>query len=336
MRDSKRRPSKSVVGARRRVVVALATRPALGVPGVHSHVRRLHRPCADNGVAPLTSTRRPTPSCTSATAGNLRSRRSATNTGGNLASSTGPPTAPVTAEAEQSCETWSSGSGAIDQQGVALRIAPTADGQGTRAITVNKNIWFSGLGLSRVHVWDSTRSPSRSRRSPASTVVGRRRDLLPWRRTPGTCAPGSPAASSSSSCGSATNPQPDWSDASAVRQVTLPAGWNYPGTRPAGTSVTSRPADRHLHRHEDVVAEGHRSTRPRRAPRAPRAPRATTTRHDDQHTPPRSPDRRPWRRRADTIRRAGPGGAAGLRRAVAAGNGPHGDVLRTGRMGRTS
>ena len=161
--------------------------------------------------------------------GNLTVSAPATNTGGNTRQLYYPSDGP-TAEAEQSCQTWSSGSGAIDQQGVALRIAPTADGQGTRAITVNKNIWYVAVWDFWVNLWDSTQQPfpfTQVASFDMSSVVGADLYTLvpyPWH----VCARVS-GNILQFIVWTGTNPQPDWGDAGAVRQVTLPPGWDYPG-----------------------------------------------------------------------------------------------------------
>lgn len=161
-------------------------------------------------------------------AGNMSVSADPSNTGGNLRELYWPSDAPITA-AEQSCETWTGASGAIDQQGIALRIAPTADGLGTRAVTVTKNIWFYGYWLFNVHIWDSSSASQYTLLASLdySSIIGS--DLYhitpyPWH----VCARVS-GSIFQVMLWVGDNPQPSWSDGSAVQQVTLPDGWDYPG-----------------------------------------------------------------------------------------------------------
>ena len=153
----------------------------------------------------------------------------ATNSdGGQLRQVYYPSDGPVT-DAEQSCSTWSAQTGIYDQQGIALRIAPTADGLGTRAITVTKNIWEVGFWRFNVHVWDSTAASPFTLLATVDmgSVVGS--DVFhlvpyPWH----VCARVS-GLTFQFIVWTGSNPQPSWDDAGAVQQVTLPSGWDYPG-----------------------------------------------------------------------------------------------------------
>jgi hypothetical protein len=160
--------------------------------------------------------------------GNLTISADPTNTGGNTRQLYWPSDGPAV-EAEQSCETWTGSTGALDQQGIALRIAPTADGQGIRTITVTKNIWFVGYWLFNVHVWDSTASTPWTLLQTfdmSSVVGGDPYNMVPY--------PWHVCARVSGNIfqfilWTGANPQPSWDDAGAVRQLTLPDGWDYPG-----------------------------------------------------------------------------------------------------------
>jgi hypothetical protein len=132
---------------------------------------------------------------------------------------------------ERSCQSWADSTQSVDQQGIALRIAPTADGLGTRAITVTKNVVYGYIWVLNVHVWDTTISATSPERELAhfsldavlgssyanvtpppwhvcAEVVGNILQFMVW---------------------TGSNPQPSWDDATAVHSVTLPDSWVYPG-----------------------------------------------------------------------------------------------------------
>jgi hypothetical protein len=128
---------------------------------------------------------------------------------------------------QTSCATWTSQSGAHDQQGAALRIrvGPT----GTRAITITKGVWVWHYAFN-VHLWDTAARPGEldgiaqivlspglgQPMMPApdlpwrmcARAVGLRIDLLVW-----------PLA----------KPEPTWGDPTYGGSVALPAGWDEPG-----------------------------------------------------------------------------------------------------------
>jgi hypothetical protein len=159
--------------------------------------------------------------------GDLAISAAATNTSEETRQAYFPENGPLVA-AEQSCETWTSATSGGNQQGIALRVAPTVDGLGTRAITVTKNVIYGVWWTFNVHVWDSTSSHP-------FTLIGQfnessilRSNIIqnsdPWHvcaRVDGSLF--------QFIVWSGTNQQPSWDDASAVQQVTLPAGWDYPG-----------------------------------------------------------------------------------------------------------
>jgi hypothetical protein len=152
----------------------------------------------------------------------------ATNTGGQLRQVFYPADGPVRAD-EQSCATWTAQTGTFDQQGIALRIARTADGHGTRAVTVTKNIWELGFWRFNVHVWNSTAAHPFKLLATVnlSSVVGP--DVfhlvsMPWH----VCARVS-GLTFRFVVWTGSNAQPGWDDTRAVHRVRLPAGWSYPG-----------------------------------------------------------------------------------------------------------
>jgi len=157
----------------------------------------------------------------------------ATNTGGNLRLALWPTDAPSSTD-EMSCTTLTSQVGnAADQEGLVLRLAPTADGLGTRAITVTKNIEYGLWMRFNVHVWDTTQA------SPYTFLTWF--DLSPvvatvpfWGTVIQVPYPWHLCARVSGSLlqfmvWTGTNPQPLWTDGSRVYQATLPPGWVYPG-----------------------------------------------------------------------------------------------------------
>ncbi len=160
--------------------------------------------------------------------GDLTASAASTNTSGNTRQLYWAADAPSVA-AEQSCETWTGSTGSIDQQGIALRIAPAANGLGTRAITVTKNIWELGYWMFNVHVWDTTSATPITllQTFDMSSIVGPDLDHLvpyPWH----VCAHVD-SNLFQFMVWTGSNPQPSWDDPLAVRQVALPTGWDYPG-----------------------------------------------------------------------------------------------------------
>ena len=133
-----------------------------------------------------------------------------------------------------SCTTLTSQDGnAADQEGLVLRLAPTADGLGTRAITVTKNIEYGLWMRFNVHVWDTTQASPYTFLTwfDLSAVVA----TVPfWGTVVQVPYPWHLCARVSGSLlefmvWTGTNPQPLWADGSRVYQVTLPPGWVYPG-----------------------------------------------------------------------------------------------------------
>lgn len=126
----------------------------------------------------------------------------------------------------------------ISQPGVALRVAPTVDSKGYRAITVQQNVWGGGLWLFWVDTWDTTPNPDPNH-SPftgvalfdLSATVGKITGTdttmapPPWH----ICARVD-GSTFSFMVWTGTNPQPSWGDPTQVHTVTLPAGWDYWGT----------------------------------------------------------------------------------------------------------
>ena len=168
----------------------------------------------------------------------------ATNSAGNLREAIWPSDAPAVTN-EMSCATWSTQVGSLfDQEGVMLRVAPTDDGLGTRAISVTKNVIYGFVWVFNVHVWDT-------RHVNGYTLIGQF-DLSKTLITGTTIIP-FPWHICARVSGSTfqfmvwvgDNPQPSWTDASNVEQLTLPDGWVYPGE--AGWYIG------HLHPGDDVT-----------------------------------------------------------------------------------
>jgi hypothetical protein len=153
----------------------------------------------------------------------------ATNTDGNLREAIWPSDAPA-ATNEMSCATWSTQAGGqYDQEGVMLRVAPTADGLGTRAISVTKNVYLGITTIFNVHLWDTRQVNGYDLIGQfllANTLTSTTGTLLPfpWH----VCARVS-GNTFQFMVWVGSNPQPSWTDASQVEQVTLPDGWAYPG-----------------------------------------------------------------------------------------------------------
>lgn len=63
---------------------------------------------------------------------------------------------------QQTCLTWDdlafTQEGQLLQPGLAMRIAPW--GSGVRAVTVTENIWYAGVWLFNVHIWDTAADPA--------------------------------------------------------------------------------------------------------------------------------------------------------------------------------
>ncbi len=162
--------------------------------------------------------------------GTLTVSAPATNQGGNRREVYWPLDAPPKTN-ERSCQTWDDSTQSLDQQGIALRIAPTADGLGTRAITVTKNVVYGFIWVLNVHVWDTTISATSPEvelahfdlhallGSPYANVTP-----PPWH----VCAQVDGAVLQLMAW-TGSNPQPSWADATAVESVTLPDAWVYPG-----------------------------------------------------------------------------------------------------------
>lgn len=147
---------------------------------------------------------------------------------------------------QQTCTTW--GTTALSayfddpqkrplQPGLAMRIAPTTDGSGVRAITVTENVWYGAVWIFNVHVWDSTSD------QPFTQLAGfDLRDIVGWMyvQSDGTqhstvkpppwhvCAR-TQADQFSFKVWTQDTPEPAWTDPTHVFTVTLPDGWDYPG-----------------------------------------------------------------------------------------------------------
>jgi hypothetical protein len=154
-----------------------------------------------------------------------------TNTGSNSRTVFHRLDAPVAVD-QSSCATTTN-SGMPVQEGVALRVAASEDGRGTRWITVQKNVVYGLHWTYNVHLWDSSREgrngpgtsvaliaqyelheaitdawlPSQPRRLCAR-VAGERLELKVW---------------------GASRPEPAWDDPIHSREVDLPAGWMFAG-----------------------------------------------------------------------------------------------------------
>ena len=127
---------------------------------------------------------------------------------------------------QESCQTWASANGLLVQQGIALRIAPTADGREIRAITVTKNVWMLGYWLFNVHVWDTRHKHPFTLVTSVDLSKQLGRDLFtyPWHicaRVNGDVL--------QFVVWTTDHVQPPWSDADAVQRVQLPAGSTYRG-----------------------------------------------------------------------------------------------------------
>ena len=88
--------------------------------------------------------------------GTLTVSAPATNQGGNRREVYWPLDAPPKTN-ERSCQSWDDSTQSLDQQGIALRIAPTADGLGTRAMAGDRGtVRCTATWVLNVHVWDTT------------------------------------------------------------------------------------------------------------------------------------------------------------------------------------
>ena len=152
---------------------------------------------------------------------------------------------------QESCMTWdttalsSTGMSVADptfhdqaaQPGLAMRIAPAADGKGVRAITVTENVFYSATWLFNVHVWESTNTaepfvpvgqfdltPVVGDWVQSGDVIVDRTAPPPWHLCVWTVGD-----QFSFMVWTGDNPQPAWDDPSRTFTVTLPAGWDYPG-----------------------------------------------------------------------------------------------------------
>ena len=141
----------------------------------------------------------------------------------------------------ESCITWDETAASVGgrpiQPGLAMRIASTGQNyEGLKAITVTENVYFSGVWLFNVHLWDTT-SPTPMfllHTFDASDIVGRIVTVdgksassmvnPPWHmcgRTTGNIF--------SFKVWTHDTPEPDWHDPHHVYRVTLPTGWDYAG-----------------------------------------------------------------------------------------------------------
>lgn len=158
----------------------------------------------------------------------------ATNTGGNLREFFWPASTPDVMDA-QTCAVWSKQSEGFIQQGAALRIVNSPEG--TRGISVTKNIFYAASWVFNVHVWDTSNTSKPYTligQFDMSEVMGKmyydesgnfQSNLkpFPWR----VCARAvGDQFSFKVWTASAT---PAWEDPKYTRTVTIPEGWNQPG-----------------------------------------------------------------------------------------------------------
>ncbi len=139
---------------------------------------------------------------------------------------------------QQACMTWNIVAGetrpGLLQPGVALRIAPvTADNKGVKAVTVTQNIYFAGIWMFNVHVWNSLDSAhpfTQIANFDLSPVVGSLiGSAAPMVRSPWHVCARVVDRTFSFMVWTGTNPKPAWNDPLHVRTATLPAGWDYSG-----------------------------------------------------------------------------------------------------------
>ncbi len=128
---------------------------------------------------------------------------------------------------DQTCGTWESDAGGINQEGAALRVHPV-DG-GVKAITVTKNIAFGATWIFNVHVWDTSRLPVATQIASFDLGTtfrpGQVVRPLPWRlcaRTDGSVV--------SFIVWPSSHPQPEWNDPAHGGSVVLPSGYAGAGT----------------------------------------------------------------------------------------------------------
>lgn len=162
------------------------------------------------------------------TSGNIRVEAPTSNAGGNSRTLLWRTDSPATSN-HTACVT-ATHSGWPVQEGVALRIAPSPIGAGTRAITVQKNIWARGDRVYNVHLWDS--SPG------ADDIVTH---TLVSSIDMSAAVAGTTPTDGRRLCARITNrtleykvwpsrqPEPAWGDPTHSRTTTLPADWVYPG-----------------------------------------------------------------------------------------------------------
>ena len=126
----------------------------------------------------------------------------------------------------EACDTWSSSSYPLSQEGVALRVS--TQGGVTRAVTVTKNVFGRTIFTFNVHTWDSATG------LPATPVgdVNLGATLSP----DGVLVPG-PWRMCARAVGlrvdvkvwPAIQAEPPWGDPGYTGSVALPAGWDMPG-----------------------------------------------------------------------------------------------------------
>lgn len=125
-------------------------------------------------------------------------------------------------------------SGLPVQEGVALRLAPSTNGQGTRGITVQKNIAYNVDWTYNVHTWDTSRPGRAGHIGSSIDLVAQfqMHEAIPDARTPANprrlCARVIGDVVEFKVWG-ANRPEPEWGDPTHSRKVKLPAGWTYPG-----------------------------------------------------------------------------------------------------------
>lgn len=163
----------------------------------------------------------------SSTAGAMDAAALPTNTSGNLRTLFWPASVPVVADS-QTCAVWSSQSGALVQQGAALRIRESSTGR-VRAITVTKNIIYGATWIFNFHTWDSARTG-------VFQIFGQQR-ISALVDAAGTVAP-LPWNFCARVIGSViefkvwtnTMTEPAWGDPARGGRAIIPAGWETAGT----------------------------------------------------------------------------------------------------------
>lgn len=144
---------------------------------------------------------------------------------------------------DEVCISWDETSESVEgqpiQPGLAMRIASVGShNEGLRAITLTENVWYSGVWVFNVHVWD-TRNLAKPLTQIASfdlsKIVGKleRSSSDTWETTlappPWHLCGRTQGDRFSFKVWTGTNPEPGWDDADAVFSTVLPDGWTYSG-----------------------------------------------------------------------------------------------------------